>query len=221
MDPAQAPRLRVLDLYSGTGSITKAFHEQEVTSLDLDPRFGPTICKDVFDWDYSALPSGTYDVIWASVPCEQYSLARSNALTPRDLVLADRIVQRTRDIIEHFKPRCWFVENPSSSMLWRRFEWHRLVKTSYCSYGFRYRKHTSIATNVDLTLRARCGGAGVCGSMQGTHHAEHAQKGGKKGGGPDNICHTRDELHRVPEGLCADVVKCCVGEEGRWIHTPL
>ena len=189
MDPAQAPRLRVLDLFSGTGSITKAFHEHEVTSLDLDPRFGPTICKDVFDWDYSALPSGTYDVIWASVPCEQYSLARSNALTPRDLVLADRIVQRTRDIIEHFKPRCWFVENPSSSMLWRRFTWPRLVKTSYCSYGFRY--------------------------------AEHAQKGGKKGGGVDNICHTRDELHRIPEGLCADVVQWCVAVNPGEPHEPL
>ena len=119
MAQSPAPRLRVLDLYSGSGSITKAFHAfgHEADSLDLDPRFGPTICKDVFEWDYSALPSGLYDVIWASCPCEQYSLARCNALTPRDLVLADRLVQRARDIIDHFKPRCWFVENPSSSML--------------------------------------------------------------------------------------------------------
>ena len=63
MTQAPTPRLRVLDLYSGTGSITKAFHGHEVTSLDLDPRFGPTICKDVFEWEYSALPSGLYDVI--------------------------------------------------------------------------------------------------------------------------------------------------------------
>ena len=58
--------------------------------------------------------------------------------------------------------------------------------------------------------------------MQGTTHAEHAQKGGKKGGGPDNICHTRDELHRIPAGLCADVERYCMGKFGEvGFHTPL
>ena len=54
------PRLRVLDLFSGTGSITSAFlalgHEYD--SLDLDPRFGPTLCTNVNDWDFRALPRG-------------------------------------------------------------------------------------------------------------------------------------------------------------------
>jgi hypothetical protein len=216
--------LRALDLYSGTGSITKAFREagHECHSLDIDARFGPTFHENVMTWDFGALPSGHYDAIWASCPCEQYSLARSNALTPRDLALADALVLRTLEIIAHFKPRCWFLENPSTSMLWRRFEWPLVVKTSYCSYGFRYRKHTTFATNLtNFTLRGRCGGAGVCASMIGTHHAEHAQKGGKKGGGVDNVCHTRDELHRIPEGLCRDVVRCVeAGAERVAVSTP-
>ena len=125
-------RLRVLDLFSGTGSITKAFRNlgHEVVSLDLDPRDAPTICANILDWQYKTLPRGHFDVIWASCPCEQYSIARSSALTPRDLMLADTLVLRTQELCEWLQPRCWFVENPWSSQLWLRFSWPRLITTS-------------------------------------------------------------------------------------------
>ena len=58
-------------------------------------------------------------------------------------------------------------------------------------------------TNTAICLRPPCAGAGACEQMQGTRHREHAQKGG---GGVDGRYHTRDELHRIPEGLCMDVV---------------
>ena len=100
-------RLRVLDLFSGTGSITKAFRNSghEVDSLDLDPRFEPTFCANALAWNYKALPRGRYDVVWASCPCEQYSIARSNARAPRDLALADSLVWRTLELIDWFAPR--------------------------------------------------------------------------------------------------------------------
>jgi hypothetical protein len=44
--------------------------------------------------------------------------------------------------------------------------------------------------------------------MLGKRHREHAQKGG---GGVDNTFHSRDELHRIPEGLCMDVVAFAAG----------
>ena len=202
--------LRVLDLFSGTGSVTRAFRNSghEVTSLDMDPRGAPTICQNILDWQYKTLPRGHFDVVWASCPCEQYSVARSNASTPRDLLNADTLVLRTQEIIDWFRPRHWFVENPSGSQLWLRFKWPRVVKTSYCAYGFPYRKHTTIATNTSISLRPPCGGAGVCEQMLGTRHREHAQKGG---GGVDNAYHSRDELHRIPEGLCMDVVAFAAG----------
>ena len=58
-------RLMVLDLFSGTGSITKAFRNlgHEVISLDLDPRGAPTICANLLDWRYKTLPRGHFDVI--------------------------------------------------------------------------------------------------------------------------------------------------------------
>ena len=133
-------RLRVLDLFSGTGSITKAFRSlgHSVDSLDLDPRFQPTICVNVLDWEYKQLPRGRYDAIWASCPCENYSIARSTA--PRDLMLADSLVVRTLEIIDWFSPRCWCIENPSGSLLWKRFQFKKQVLTSYCSFGFPFCK---------------------------------------------------------------------------------
>ena len=81
-----APRvLRVLDLFSGTGSITRAFLNSghEVISLDMDPRGAPTICANILDWQFKTLPRGHFTLVWASCPCEEYSVARSNASTPR------------------------------------------------------------------------------------------------------------------------------------------
>ncbi len=67
---------------------------------------------------------------------------------------------------------------------------------------------------MDFFLRDPCGGAGVCAQMVGTRHPEHAQKGG---GGTTNAYHTRDELHRIPEELCRDVVRGC---EREWLRSP-
>ncbi len=116
--------LRVLELFSGTGSISTAFRSagHEVISIDIDNRYAPTICKNILDWNFKTLPRGHFDAIWASPPCENYSIARSNARAQRDLMLADSIVLRTQEIMDWFAPRCWFIENPEGSLLWRRFK---------------------------------------------------------------------------------------------------
>ena len=99
--------LRVLELFSGTGSITTAFRRagHEVISLDISPRYAPTICKNILDWNFKTLPRGHFDAIWASCPCEMYSIARSKASTPRDLLMADTLALRTQEIITWFRPR--------------------------------------------------------------------------------------------------------------------
>ena len=74
----------------------------------------------------------------------------------------------------------------------------------------RYRKTTTIETNLEaFVLRAPCGGPACCPQMRGRRHLEHAQRGG---GGTEDIYHSRDELHRVPELLCRDVVRWCERE---------
>ena len=91
---------RLLELFSGTGSIGKVFRARgwEVVSVDCDAKMQPTIVADIGTFDYKML-GGYFDAVWCSPPCTQYSIARSHAKTPRDLEGADRLVRRCRDII--------------------------------------------------------------------------------------------------------------------------
>ena len=114
-------KMRLLSLFDGTGSLSRPFLETwEVQSLDIDGRFGCTLCCDILEWDYSeeAIP----DVIWAGVPCEQYSSAHTVGI--RHLARADALVAKTWEIISFFLAKNpsleWWVENPDSSLLWKR-----------------------------------------------------------------------------------------------------
>ncbi len=107
----QQPRL--LDLFSGTGSVGNVFADEgyEVVTVDVNPRFHPTVVADIMEWDYrAAYPVGYFDVFSACPPCEQLSQARTTA--PRDLVGAERLVQRALEIVRYFRPSRWFMENP-------------------------------------------------------------------------------------------------------------
>ena len=102
---------RMLDLFSGTGMVGQVFSFEgyEVVSLDVDPKFKPTVLVDVMDWDYkAAYPSGYFDIIFACPPCTHFSRARTTI--PRDLDSADRIIEKTLEIVEYFRPRMWFME---------------------------------------------------------------------------------------------------------------
>ena len=114
---------RLLELFSGTGNIGKTFKARgwEVISIYNDPRMQPTIVADIGTFDYRML-GGRVDAIWCSPSCTQYSIARYNAGTPRGLDGADQLVRRCRDIISHFQPLAWFIENPHSGVLISRDE---------------------------------------------------------------------------------------------------
>ena len=66
--------MRLLELFSGTKSVGRAFEALgwEVTSLDADATTRPTICADVQAWDYGTYPPGHFDLIWASPVCTEF-----------------------------------------------------------------------------------------------------------------------------------------------------
>ena len=70
---------------------------------------------DIMDWDYTFFERKSFDVIWASPPCTEYSRAKTRA--PRDIDGANEIVQRTLDILEYFEPKYWIIENPQTGLL--------------------------------------------------------------------------------------------------------
>ena len=109
---------KLLELFSGTGSIGRAFPARgwEVVSVDLDPKFQPTICCDIMELDEAALGH-------------------------RNLEAGDRLVLRTLQIIENLRPRWWAFENPQTGLLKTRPMVQGLPYSDvcYCKYGFRRR----------------------------------------------------------------------------------
>jgi hypothetical protein len=149
--------IRILVLFSGTGSVQKTFTEcfphAQTVSLDSDKYWRSTHTARVEDWEYwGYYPPGYFDVIWASPPCTQYSQARTTG-GPPDLVSADACVERTLDIIEYLKPQYWFLENPKGRYP-NALRFRPVVSQlptplfcSYCMYGEKYKKPTCIWTN--------------------------------------------------------------------------
>ena len=194
-----------LELFSGTQSFSTVARSQgwETVTLDICPRHAPDLCMSILDFDESAWPRDQFQFLWASVPCESYSSARTVAKLGREdaMRLGDELVAKTLRIIAHFHEAEWCVENPMLSRLWTRPVASELVKksyvTSYCSFGYKYRKSTRIACSKPLSL-PKCKGRGKCQAMVGSRHLEHAQKGG---GGVTNAYHSLDQLHSIPPAL--------------------
>ena len=211
----------VIDLCCGTHSVSRAlrdrFPDARIISYDIDPWCATHLIpnhefrlSDVRDLDTEELKRefGRPLFVWASPPCTQYSIARSYAKTPRDLEGADSIVRACMRIIECLQPVRWAMENPFTGMLKSRdvvAPWERyLKKTSYCMYGFQYKKETAIWTNaqVELPVCSRLTPCDASRASGGRNHPEHAQKGfsGTRATPGQN---TTNRLHRVPVELVA------------------
>lgn len=78
--------------------------------------------------------------------------------------LGEKCINATLAIIEHFKPSCWYIENPANSLMWyyithNKFKWvvaHSPMyqnKTYYNNYGFFIQKPTIFLSNVSMNLK--------------------------------------------------------------------
>lgn len=154
-------KLKVLELFAGTRSIGKEFEAKghEVYSVEWDEQH-PNI-----DWyaDISKITAedilerfGKPDVIWASPPCEKFSVAAigkhwhkgTNEPKTEETKEALRLLEHVVELIKALEPTYYFIENPRGKM--RKVDVMQdlpIYTVTYCQYGDTRMKPTDIWTN--------------------------------------------------------------------------
>ena len=213
--------MKVLELFCGTKSFTKVAEARghECRTLDNDPRFEPTYCMDIMDFEPSVLGDWRPDIIWASPPCTNFSVASigrnwqsSGPLRipiSEGAVRSKLIVEKTLSIIREVGPAFYFIENPRGMLRKMPFMqgWNRSTVT-YCQYGQRNQKPTDIWNNC-LTWKPKP----VCRPRSPCH--ESAPRGAKTGlqgihgKGYDEMSRSAIRRAIVPAQLCEEILIAC------------
>ena len=146
--------MRILDLFAGTGSATKAFEDagHEVIRVEIDPRFEAEETNVLeLDWFYLQNNYGQFDFIWASPPCTSFSVASIGHHwkdgNPSDQALHGiELVLHTIDLIKDLKPTFgWIIENPRGLLRIQPFMQSLPRQTiTYCQYGDTRMKPTDL-----------------------------------------------------------------------------
>lgn len=202
---------RLLELFSGTKSISKAVGDKfdEIISVDILTKFNATITTDILTWDFTIYPPNHFDAIWASPPCTEFSTLKITSGAVRNLELANSIVQRTLVIINYFKPKKWFIENPQTGLLKSQSYMNNIpfYDVDYCRYAeWGYRKRTRIWTNVIYDAPLLCLGRNACTQMIPDTRAHKLSNGNSVVVGRKSV--KKEHLYRIPEKLVKELFDC-------------
>ena len=196
--------MKILELFSGTRSVGKCCDALGWDSVSVDMILPADHKVDIMEFDYKQYPKNHFDIIWASPPCTEYSRAKSQGV--RDIAGANKIVEKTLEIIRFFDCEWWFIENPQTSLLKKQPFMKDLpfVDGDYCMYGLPYRKRTRIWTNkkYDQPPLKMCDKN--CGSFIDGRHIGSCGTGGKGQGHTksySNKSYSQLEKYAIPEDL--------------------
>lgn len=162
----------IFDFFAGTGSATKAFENagHTIIKIELDEQF------EAHERDIKGLTAayllkkyGKPDFIWASPPCQKFSVASlwkywakgDPYPVPKHESVYEAIdlIKHTLQLIQECKPSLgWLLENPRGMLRKQQFmkELNRVTIT-YCSYGDTRMKPTDLWGNVpNWTPRNMC-----------------------------------------------------------------
>jgi site-specific DNA-cytosine methylase len=206
--------MNVLELFAGSRSIGKSAEKlgMKVFSSDINDFKGIDYVVDILEFNFDKVPFKP-DVIWASPPCTGFSVAAighhwgggKGAYVPKTdtAKLGIKLVEKTLEIINHFQPTYWFMENPRGVL--RKMDIVKNLKrntVTYCQYGDERMKPTDIWTNSDVWVpRKMCKNGDPChvaaprGSRTGTQGRSNAY-----------------ERSKIPDELCFEILKSCLSK---------
>lgn len=208
---------KVLELFAGTRSISKAFEERghETFCIEWSKDFDNiNMYADIMTITAQDIIAnfGKPDVIWASPDCTTFSIAaishhrRKNPETGNlDPVsdyakYCDNVDKHVLELIEELQPRYWFIENPRGGM--RKMEWMRGLPrytVTYCQYGDNRMKPTDIWTNHPAPrFKPMCKNGDTC--------HEKAPRGSRTG---TQGLRGSKERSIIPQALCRHIVDIC------------
>tara|TARA_R110000751_G_scaffold209525_4_gene313397 strand:- start:842 stop:1456 length:615 start_codon:yes stop_codon:yes gene_type:complete len=131
----------ILDLCGGTGSWSRPYKDAGYdVRVITHPEF------DLFTWDdYWHFIDKVYGILCAPT-CTQFSLARTTAKTPRNLIGGYRLVKRCLEIVEncriHGNLKFWALENPVGYL--RQLLGKPPLTFNPSDYGANYTKKTDL-----------------------------------------------------------------------------
>ena len=126
----------MLDLCCGKKGASQAFTDWDVVTVDIDPKFNPDIVADINDLHLD----GTFDLIWASPKCTDYSKRslpaswKCNGGKHQEPDM--RLFLNCYRIIRYLNPRWWIIENVVGAV-----GYFSLVLRDVCAPGKDYTKH--------------------------------------------------------------------------------
>ena len=208
-------KLKVLELFSGFECISNSFRERghECFTIDWDQRFPSSMHCDISKLQIEDLPEEFRhpDVVFSGTDCRSYSVAAISKHRKKNLEtgelepisesakFADAMNWHVNDLVEQLNPKVFIIENPMGAMRKMGFVKDlKLNSTTYCSWGFSYRKQTDFFSNIDLHLKPPCKNGDPC--------HEKAPRGARTG-----LQAIKDPALKAvyPPELCKWIVKEC------------
>lgn len=215
--------LTLLELFAGSRSVGKEAEKIgfKVFSVDIESFENIDYQTDILNFNPKKVPFKPL-VIWASPPCTTFSVMSlgkywTHAGKPKNekAILNASFVSKTIEIINHFKPKYWFIENPRGKLRKLHIinplgQWpnYNRQTVTYCQYGFNYMKPTDIFNNnLNWKPKPKCKPRAKC-------HISNirSQRFGLQGVG-DNLkdkMARKIERSKIPPALCREILNACL-----------
>lgn len=116
--------LNVVDVFSGTGSVSAPFKRagHNVLTIDWEPSHGADICDDIMNITaqdiLDIMGVDHIDYVHMSPDCSTYSVAalgkHRNGIEPKSekAMFADRVLNHIIKMLAELKPKYYSIENP-------------------------------------------------------------------------------------------------------------